>query len=488
MSRRLLKEFSAGSGGLAVFTAALCGALLLTGCTVGPKYTQPTITTPPAFKENAEWKIAQPSENTIRGKWWEIFGDIQLNSLEERIEVGNQNLKVFQARFEQARALVRFARAGKYPSVAVGTTLANLRQSETRALHSASSPNYYSDLLLSSDVSYEADVWGRVRQTIESSREVAQATAADLEAVRLSLHAELASDYFELRGLDAEKRLLDSTVDSYVKALELTSNRFRGGIATDADVAQAETQLATTRALSIDVGVQRAQREHAIAALVGTAPSDLQLALAPLDLPIPAVPVGVPSELLERRPDIAGAERRVAAANEQIGIAKTAFYPTVLLHATQGLEGRSFASWFLGPSIFWTVGPSAVLTVFDAGRRRSISAQAQAAYDQTAASYRQTVLVAFEEVEDNLSALRILQQEAQTQQEAIASAERSLTLSNNRYRGGVTSYLEVITAQNAALANELTAVGILRRRMSASVLLIKALGGGWNVSNLPAVP
>jgi NodT family efflux transporter outer membrane factor (OMF) lipoprotein len=322
---------------------------------------------------------------------------------------------------------------------------------------------------------------------VEAARASAQASAADLESVSLSLHAELATDYFELRALDAEEQLLNSTVSAYQKALELTQNRYSGGVASQVDVAQAQTQLETTRAQAIDLGVQRAQLEHAIAVLMGQPAPTFGVPASPLNNTPPVVPAGVPSDLLERRPDIAGNERRMAVANEQIGIAKAAYYPTITLSATGGFEGSSITNWFNGPSGFIAAGASALGTVFDAGRRRAQVDVARASYDQAVANYRETVLGAFQEVEDNLAALRVLEDEAKTQDVAVASAEHSLTLSTNRYKGGVTTYLEVITAQSTALTDQRTAVEIAGRRMTASVALIKALGGGWNAATLPAL-
>jgi NodT family efflux transporter outer membrane factor (OMF) lipoprotein len=440
---------------------------------------------PAAFRENANWKIAVPSDAVIRGAWWEIFGDQQLNALEQRIEISNQNLKGAQAEFEQARTVVRVNRAGLFPQVTGNPAIAVASQSQNRAAPAV--PGTHADFLLAADATYEADVWGRVRGTVGVSRALAQATAADLESVRLSVHAELATDYFALRGLDTEKRLLDTTVEAYRRALELTDNRYRGGLASQADVAQAQTQLESTRAQAVDVQVARAALEHAIAVLVGESASTFQIAPNPLDLEPPPIPAGLPSALLERRPDVAGSERRVAAANDQIGVTKAAYYPLISLNGTGGLESASLRSLLAGTSGFWAVGPAVVATLFDAGRRQAITDQARAAYQQTVAGYQDTVLVAFKEVEDNLAALRILEDEARIQAGAVDAAERSLTLATNRYRGGVASYLEVITAQSAALANERVAVNILARRLTASVLLIKALGGGWNVSALSSV-
>jgi NodT family efflux transporter outer membrane factor (OMF) lipoprotein len=346
----------------------------------------------------------------------------------------------------------------------------------------------YNDFLLPVDVSYQADVWGRVRKTVESYREQAQASAADLATVNLSMHADLAIDYFEARSLDAEEQLLNTTVKQYEQALELNQSRFEGGIASEVEVEQAKTILQTTRAQAIDVGVLRAQYEHAVAILMGKPPAEFSLPPLPLTAPPPHVPISVPSELLERRPDIAAAERRVASANAQIGVAKSAYYPTISLAASGGFESSAITTLLNGPSGLWSMGLSAVGTVFDVGRRRALTDQALAAYDVQVATYRQSVLSGFQQVEDNLAAVRILENEAKVQDEAVAAAQRSLDLSNTRYKGGVTSYLEVITAQNAALADEVTAVNILGRRMASTVLLIQALGGGWDRSSLPDRP
>jgi len=341
------------------------------------------------------------------------------------------------------------------------------------------------DFVLPFDLSYELDLWGRVRRSVAAAREEAQATAADYETAKLSLEAELALDYFELRSADAQKQLLDDTVKAYTDNLQLTLNRFKGGVAPKADVAQAQTQLDTTRVQDTDVTVQRAQFEHAIAILIGKSPAEFSLAAMPLNYQPPSIPIGLPSELLQRRPDIAAAERRVAEANQQIGIARAAYFPTVTLGGTAGFAGTQGSNWFSWPSGFWAVGPALAQTLFDAGRRRATSESARANYDAAVATYRQSSLTAFQEVEDNVAALRILENETQQQEEAVASSKDSLQLFTNRYRGGVDTYLQVITAQTIELANERNAIDIQRRRLDASVLLIKALGGGWNSSNLP---
>jgi len=470
------------------WTLTSLSLLLLGGCTVGPRYARPAAPAPPQYKElPPAWKAAQPNDQVAKGKWWEVFEDEQLNKIEEQINVSSQTLKAAQAQFEQARAIVRINRSNLYPSVTAGVNVTRSHQSTNRPNGRLSPASNYTDLQLPVDASYEADVWGRVRRAVEAARANAQASAADLESVSLSLHAELATDYFQVRALDAEEQLLNSTVSAYEKALRLTQNRYTGGIASQVDVAQAQTQLETTRAQAIDLGVQRAQFEHAIAVLIGQPASTFTLAVSPLANTPPVVPVGLPSELLERRPDVAGNERRMAAANAQIGIARAAYYPAITLSATGGFESTSIASWFNGPSGFIAGSASALVTAFDAGRRRAVTDEAQAAYDQSAANYQQTVLGAFQEVEDSLAALRLLEDEAKTQDAAVAAAEHSLALSTNRYKGGVATYLEVITAQSFALSDQRTAVEIAGRRMAASVSLIKALGGGWSSANLPVV-
>lgn len=464
----------------------------LAGCTVGPRYTKPSVPVapaykeppPPEFKETQGWKQAQPGDSAIRAKWWETFSDSGLNALEEQIDPSNQTLKIAEARFRQARALIQLNRSNLYPTVSTAPGVSANRLSTNRPTGS-STLGAYGDFTLPFDLSYEVDAWGRIHRSIAAAREEAQATAADLETIRLSLHAELALDYFELRSLDAQKKLLDETLVAYQRALELTEHRFDGGLSSEAEVAQARTQLETTRAQDVEVGVERAQFDHAIAVLTGHTPESLSLPVAPLNSTPPGIPAGIPSQLLERRPDIAAAERRVAEANEQIGIARAAFFPAFFITAAGGFEGGSVVNWFNWPSRFWALGPTALETIFDGGRRRASSAAAAANYDATLANYRETALEAFQQVEDSLSTLRILSQEAQVQRGAVEAAERSLDLSLNRYRGGLVTYLEVVTAQSIALENERSEVDILRRRMTTSVLLIKALGGGWDISKLP---
>jgi len=462
-------------------------ALVFGGCMVGPAYVKPSAPSTDAYKEIDGWKMAQPSDHLPRGPWWDMFEDPELHALEEQVVAANQDLKVAEARLREARALVRFNRAALFPTISTSVGASSIKESAHQpflpsGVHTGSS----GDFLFSIDMSYEVDLWGRVRRTVASARHEAQATAADLETARLSLQAELAINYFELRAADAQQQLLDETVKAFEAALRLTTNRYRGGAAPKSDVAQAQTQLDTTRVQATDIAVQRAQFEHAIAVLIGRAPAAFNLPPRPLDHRPPDIPVGVPSQLLERRPDIAAAERRVAAANEQIGIARAAYYPAVVLNASVGFEGSTFGNFLNAPSLLWAVGTSISQTIYDGGRRRATSDAALASYDATVATYRQTTLSAFQQVEDNLAALRILDQEARQQRQAVESAQDSLQLFTNRYRGGVDNYLQVITAQTVALANQRNEIDILRRRVGASVLLVKALGGGWSVKELPA--
>ena len=486
LPRKLIFGSSRKAAGRVLIAIA---ALQLTGCVVGPKYHPPAVQAPPAYKEVGDWKPAQPNDQNLGGTWWTIFQDPQLDDLERQVNVSNQNLKAAEAQYRQARAVLRYYRADYYPTMTAGPSATRTRTSAHRPPpNSIFNGITYNDFVLPFDVSYQADVWGRVRRNVESYREQAQASAADLATVNLSMHADLAVDYFQARSLDAEEQLLNSTVKQYEQALELNESRFQGGIASEVEVQQAKTILQTTQAEAIDVGVLRAQYEHAVAILIGKPPAEFSLPPLPLTAPPPHVPISVPSKLLERRPDIAAAERRVAAANAQIGVAKSAYYPTISLGASGGFESSAITTLINGPSGLWSVGLSAIGTVFDVGRRRALTDEARAAYDTQVAVYREDVLTGFQQVEDNLAAVRILENEAEVQDEAVASAQRSLDLSITRYTGGVTSYLEVITAQNAALAAEVTAVNILGRRMANTVLLIQALGGGWDRSSLPERP
>ncbi len=453
--------------------------MMISSCTVGPDYVKPTVEVPAEYKETEGWKKAEPKDALIKGPWWEIFEDLQLNSLEEQVDISNQNVAVAEAQFRQARALVQTARSGYFPTVTTGASFVRLRRSANVSGGTFSAANTTSDFLLPGNASWEPDIWGKIRRTVESARANEEASAADLEAIRLSARAELAQDYFQLRALDKEKELLDETVVAFEKSLELTKNRYASGVASRVDVLQAETQLKSTQAQAIDISVQRSQLEHAIALLIGKPASVFSLPAAGLTAVLPAIPVELPSELLERRPDIAAAERRVASANALIGVAEAAFYPTVTLSATGGFEGSSLSRWLSWPSRFWSVGTSIAETVFEGGLRRSLTDQARAAYDANVALYRQTVLTGFQEVEDNLAALRILEEEAVVQDEAVKSARQTLAVVTNQYKAGTVSYLDVIVAQATALSNERIAIGIQSRRFTAGVLLIKAVGGGW---------
>ncbi|MBF0506270.1 MAG: efflux transporter outer membrane subunit [Nitrospirae bacterium] len=463
---------------------------LLSSCTVGPDYVKPTAEVPVAFKEMNGWTMAQPKDNLIKGAWWEMFNDMQLNSLEGQVDAANQNIAVAEAQFRQARAQVAAARAGYFPTVTVNPSATRSRSSanlgrgvSASGLASGTTSNNF---ILPADASWELDLWGKVRRSVEAGKASAQASAADLESTRLIIHAELAQDYFQLRVLDAQKQVLDATVVNYAHFLEVTKNRYASGVASRAEVLQAETQFKTTQAQAIDIGVQRAQMEHAIAVLIGKPASVFSISFSPLSTAItPAIPVALPSKLLERRPDIAAAERLVAAANAQIGVAEAAFYPSITLSASGGFQASSMSNWLTWPSRFWSVGTAISETVFDGGLRSALTDQARAAYDATVASYRQTVLTGFQEVEDNLAALRILEEEAKVEAEAVNAAQQSVIFTTNQYKAGTASSLDVIVTQNAELSNKRTEITIIGNRMTASVLLIKALGGGWDVSALP---
>jgi NodT family efflux transporter outer membrane factor (OMF) lipoprotein len=442
------------------------------------------------------WKLAQPNAAIPRGKWWEMYNDPQLNALEEQVSISNQNVLLAEAQYRQARDQVRIARSALFPTATIAPTIIYSRNSATVTTNqvvktsntnvaTTIAPTPRTDYTLPVDVSYQADLWGNIRRSVTASKVTAQSSAADLENVRLTLQAQLAQFYFELHGLDGDADLLQRTLVSFQQYLQLTQDRFDAGVASGGDVAQARTQLETTRAQLIDIGVGRAQFEHAIAILIGKPPSALAIPPAVLTTPPPQIPQGIPSALLERRPDIAGSERLVAAANEQIGIAQSAFFPSLLLTATGGFQTTTVSEWFTWPSRFWSLGPQFAQILFDAGKRRATVDLERAAYDATVASYRQTVLTAFQQIEDQMAALRILEQEAQAQDVAVRSAEESLAITTDQYKAGTSDYLTVITTQSIALSDERTAIDIRTRRLTASVLLIEALGGGWDASQLP---
>ena len=457
-------------------------------CLVGPKYTRPSAPAPPAYKElgapnvGGDWKPAQPGDHASRGKWWERFNDGRLNSLEEQLNTSNQSIAAAAANILAARAMIREARAQHFPTLGAHPSIANSRLATGFGKQLGITFISYS---LPLEASWEPDLWGRVRETVVANTAAAQASAADLENVRLSAQAELAADYYELRAQDALKQLLDSTVAAYQEALEVTQARYTAGIDSDEAVAQAEAQLKTTKAQDTNLGVLRARYEHAIAVLAGQAP-EFSIPIEAGEQEPPPIPLGVPSELLERRPDIAAAERTVAQANAQIGIARTAFFPAVTLSASAGFQSLSIAKWLDWPSRVWSVGPGLAQTIFDGGLRRATVQQFQAAYEATVANYRQTVLTAFQQVEDSLAALRILAQVIEQQDSAIESAQRSLQEAEVRYRSGIDPYLNVITAQTALFNDQQAAINFRGQRMVASVQLIRALGGGWEASQVPS--
>ena len=457
--------------------------LLLSGCMVGPDYERPKVEIPAAYKEGmreSDWKQAEPRDAAARGKWWAIFGDPQLDGMISQVDVSNQTIAAAEAQLRQAAAVTAQDRAGLFPTLNGTVSVTRSEPSTTTGpvIGAATATRTIYSLPLSA--SWEADLWGKIRRSIEQGSASEQATAADLVNARLSVQSTLAQDYFQLRTLDSQKRLLDETVAAYEKSLELTNNRYKAGVAARSDVALAQSQLQSARAQSIDTTVQRAQLEHAIAVLLGKPASSFSLERGELAAMPPAVPpAGLPADLLERRPDVAAAERRVAAANANVGIAKSAFFPSATLAATLGYQSRSTDNWFTLPSRFWSIGPALALTLIDFGRRGAISDQAVAAYDQTVATYRGTVLQAFADVEDNLAALRILEEEAKVQDEAVKAANLTLDITLNQYKAGIVTYLQVVVVQAAALQAQTNALGIRNRRLVASVLLVKALGGGW---------
>ena len=483
--------------------------VLLGACAVGPNYTKPDVAVPSAYRENApqqqapdshpsDWSKAQPADALKRGAWWEVFGDPLLNQFEEQVEVSNQTLAQTEAQYRQARALVSGARAGYFPTVGVsasatrsksggrGGSSGNTTSGGTGSGGNSGSSGISDSYSLPLTASWEPDLWGKVRRTVENSVANAQASAATLESTRLSLQATLAQDYLQLRVTDEQKRLLDDTIVGYQRSLQLTQNQYNVGVAARSDVVQAETQLKGAQAQAIDLGIQRAQLEHAIALLVGKTPSEVSIAVIPLTIKPPSIPAGLPSELLQRRPDVAIAERQAAAANAQIGVAEAAYFPSLTLSGTAGYQSSAFSKLLTAPSFFWSVGPQLAETLFSGGARRAQTAQARAAYDAAVANYRETALAAFQNVEDNLAALRILENESAVQAEAVKLAQESLKIALNQYRAGTVSYLNVVTAQATAYGDQSKAITILGTQLNDSVALIKALGGGWQASDLPA--
>jgi len=466
---------------IVVFASLLCS-----GCTIGPKYQRPVATTPVALKEmagNDQWKMATPSDGLLKGKWWEIFGDPQLNRLEELVSVNNQNVKLAEAQFRQARALVAANHANYYPTIGSAPAITQNDAGRNTGRGNGTSQSFS----LPATATWEPDLWGRVRLSVENAVNNAQVSAADIENIKLSQQALLATDYFLLAAQDMQLKVLSDTIAAYDKNLQLTINRYNGGVASKSDITLAQTQLAGAKAQSTDIHIARSQDEHAIAMLTGQAPASLDIGPTTIAGPPPPIPMAVPSQLLERRPDIAANERQVAAANANVGIAETAYYPTLTLSATPGLLASNLANLFSYASRSWSAGPSLSQTLFDFGRRGAALQGAEAEYDGTVAAYRQTVLSAFQEVEDDLASLRYLAEEAVQEQEAVVASQQALALELQRYRAGTDSYLNVITTQIIALGDQQTAITILQRRMTAAVDLVKALGGGWDASSLPSV-
>lgn len=464
--------------------------LLLTGtlaaCSFAPKYTAPPSSAPPAsaYQEAGDWKVAEPMDAQPRGDWWTIFNDPQLNELEAKVSAANQDTKAAVARLQQSRAETRIQRAGLFPTLSAGSSATRGRASPNSPAFTRGTEPTYGNFDLQADFSYELDVWGRVRNSVNSAKASQQASAADLATLDLSMHAELATDYFNLRGADAQQVLLDRTAEDYSRSLQLTENLYKGGDAALADVEQARAQMETARTQAADVRLQRALSEHAIAVLIGENPSAFHLEpkSLTLDASPPAIDPGLPSALLERRPDVAAAERRVAAANFNIGVTRAAYFPQFSLAASFGYDSVHSSNWLTPPSRMWSAGPTRVLTVFGAGRHRAQSDQAHAAFDEQVADYRNVVLTAYQEVEDNLAALRHLQEESVSQAAAVTATSKALQQSQYRYKAGLVTYLEVMTNETTNLQAQLSNMNIQIRRMSASVLLVKALGGGWRYS------
>lgn len=484
----------------AAAVAAIGAVMALTGCKpVGPNYKRPAYQAPAVYKDTGAtsvvapppspagggWSTATPSDGMLKGKWWQIYNDSELDRLEERIATNNVQLQQAYETYQAARAQVAAVRANLSPVLSGSASVSRSRVSANRPLAVSGTNTTANEFFLGGQASWEPDFWGRIRRSIEAAHASAQATAADMANVDLSLHAEMATDYFELRGLDSQQQLLSRTVQDMQRQLDLTEQRLRGGVATESDVALARTQLESTRAQMVDIGAARAQLEHAIGTLANYDVTTFSLPSAPLDLPLPKVPTGVPSQLLERRADIAAAERLADAANAQIGIAVSAFYPTISLGGSGGFESTHPGTWIQGPSSMWSLGAQAAELLFDAGQRRAITEEAQHNYLAQAAAYRNTVFQAFNDVEDQLSTLQVLEQEATVEGLAVAAAQSSFNVSNARYKGGVTSYLEVLTAEATLIENQRAAIDILTRRFAASVGLVRALGGGWDMTQLP---
>ncbi|MDP3815771.1 efflux transporter outer membrane subunit [Pseudomonas sp.] len=464
--------------------------LALSACAIGPDYQRPELSTPAQFKQSEGWTQAKPGDALERGSWWQLYGDSELNTLVERLSISNQNLAASAAQYRQARALVRGARAAFYPSLSSSAGASRSGQGSGSQRSSSGTGSSAAGVSTSYDLglsaAWELDIWGKLRRSLESSRAGYEASAADLAALKLSLQAELVQNYLQLRVLDDQQRLLDATVAAYARSLKLTENQYNAGIVPKSDVSQALTQLKSTEAQAIDLKWQRAQLEHAIAVLIGVPPSELSIAAREQLPSLPQIPVALPSQLLERRPDVAAAERRVIAANAEIGVAEAAWYPDLAISASGGYRGSSFADWVELPNRFWSLGPQLALTLFDGGARSAELERSEAVYEQTVAQYRQAVLDSFREVEDTLVQLRVLEQEAGVQQQALDAARESLRLIENQYRAGSVDFNSVVSVQATALSNERSNLSLLGSRLTASVQLIAALGGGWQNAQLQA--
>ncbi len=455
----------------------------LAGCTVGPDYVRPQAAKPEEFKELKGWKQAQPLDNVLPDKWWEIFKDAQLNGLEEQVNIANQSIAQAEAQYRQAQSLVQSAAAAYFPMATTTATVNHFRAASGQSV-AVSGVKYLFGGVVSA--AWAPDLWGGVRRQVEASEAGAQASAGALQALRLTTQTTLAQSYFQLRLLDAQTKLLNDTIATYDKTIKITQNRYAAGIAAKSEIVQAETQLESARAQAINLGVQRAQLEHAIAVLIGKPPSELSIMIAPFNTHLPSIPVSLPSQLLERRPDIAAAERSAASANAQIGVAKAAYFPNLNLAASDGQQATLLSNVLTQGARYWALGPAALaLPLFDGGSRAAKMQQSIDNYDASAAAYRLAVLTGFQQVEDNLAALRILEEEAQVQNKAVEAAHRAVELTTNQYKAGIVSYLNVMVSQTAVLANEKTAVDLQGQRLNASVLLAQALGGGWNLSKLP---
>jgi NodT family efflux transporter outer membrane factor (OMF) lipoprotein len=483
----------------------LCAAallLVLSGCVVGPKYHPPAPQAPaPVYKEsptnsqdNGDWTVAQPADAKLRGKWWEIFNDPELNALEEQLEINNQNIKQYFENFMEARAIVREARAQYFPTLTVvpsfnrSRTSGNLNTApvNTTGTGTAAKQLQSTTYSLPLEASWEPDLWGKVRNTVRQAQYAAQVSASDLESERLTEQASLAEYFFEIRGQDKLQQIYDETVAADQKAYDLTRSLYETGIGDEISVVEAETTLRSAQAGATNVGIARAQYEHAIATLIGKAATNFSIPAKPMTTAPPPIPVGVPSELLERRPDVAAAERTMAEANASIGIAYAAYYPNLTLTAEGGFESSAFHNWLSWPSRFWSIGASLPETLFDAGLRRATIQQYVATYNADLAAYRQTVLSAFQQVEDGLAEVRILSKEIQQEQQAVESAQIFLKLEQARYDTGVDPYIDVLIAQTTVLADEQTLNGLQVQQMTYAVALVEALGGGWDRSQLPA--